>query len=105
MSPKYAVPATAAGESTNQKLLGFKELAAALGFGRATLWRLRKRGYIPAAFELGKLTRFDLAEVRRALADRAAEIRQSADDERTGFTPAKRGRPRKNPAQASTPNA
>ena len=90
--------------STN--LVNFRGLCAYLGMSRATAWRLKTRGFIPIAIDLGpKLSRYDANEVRRALADRAAEIRQSADDERTGFVPTRRGRPRKNPVQASTPNA
>lgn len=56
-----------------QPLMTSKELAPLLGVSWQVLNRWKREGRIPAAIDEPSCLRFDLAEVRKALAARAAE--------------------------------
>ncbi|MES2659288.1 MAG: hypothetical protein V4689_11775 [Verrucomicrobiota bacterium] len=52
--------------------LNARDLGIALGMSCQTVIRLQKSGAIPAEIAEGRLYRFDLEKVKKALADRAA---------------------------------
>ncbi len=57
---------------TTPALLNGKELGKELGFSAGEAVRLYKAGAIPAEIAEGRLYRFDIAKVKKALAERAA---------------------------------
>lgn len=58
--------------------LNASQLAKEIGVSIPTVIRLFKAGKIPAEIAEGRLRRFDLAKVRAALAERAAQVSAAA---------------------------
>ncbi|TAJ26514.1 MAG: DNA-binding protein [Nitrospirae bacterium] len=55
-------------------LMSGKELAGELGVNAMTVWRAYRKGQIPGE-RIGRITRFDLESVRKAMRHRAATER------------------------------
>jgi excisionase family DNA binding protein len=69
------------------KLLTSEELAEALSVHRNTVMNWFQAAMIPAAIHEGKTLRFDLADVRRALAKRATQKQRTKRAESVTTTP------------------
>lgn len=63
---------------TDTKRATPRELAKHLGTTPQTINSWKRRGLIPAVVDEGKLIRFDIKEVDRVLAERAAAKKQEA---------------------------
>src|SRR5579883_2079819 len=59
-------------------LMSGKELADELGVNAMTVWRAYRKGQIPGE-RIGRITRFDLESVRKAMRSRAANGRTAAE--------------------------